>query len=60
MVTGLVPVPGSVGVSEAVFNSLFINPNAYEKGFFVAFVDGVVSPEDTIALHVAALNMEYP
>ena len=34
MVTGLVPVPGSVGISEAVFHSLFMNPSAYEKGFF--------------------------
>jgi len=50
MITGLVPIPGSAGVSEAVFNSLFVNPNDYEKGFFVAFNNGVADPNATIAL----------
>ena len=54
MVTGLVPVPGSVGVSEAVFNSLFMNassnPDVLKTGFFVALVDGVPNKDETIAL----------
>ena len=54
MVTGLVPVPGSVGVSEAVFNSLFMNassnPDVLKTGFFVALVDGVPDKDETIAL----------
>ena len=50
MVTGLVPVPGSVGISEAVFNSLFMNPNNYENGFFAAFENGVVNGPKTVAL----------
>ena len=34
MVTGLIPVPGSVGVSEYAFYQLFVNGNDVTKGFF--------------------------
>lgn len=50
MITGLVPVPGSAGVSEAVFHSLFMNPNNLESGFFMACVDGIPDKAKTIAL----------
>ena len=54
MITGLVPIPGSAGVSEAVFNSLFMNPSTdvekMKTGFFVACVDGVPNSKATIAL----------
>ena len=50
MITGLVPVPGSAGVSEAVFHSLFMNPNNLENGFFMACVDGIPDKAKTIAL----------
>ena len=54
MITGLVPIPGSAGVSEAVFNSLFMNPSSdiekMKTGFFVACVDGVPNSKATIAL----------
>ena len=34
MITGLVPIPGSAGVSEFVFYNLFLNENDPSKGFF--------------------------
>ncbi len=34
MVTGLIPVPGSAGVSEYFFYQLFVNSARPEKGFF--------------------------
>ena len=34
MVTGLIPVPGSVGASEYFFYQLFVNTNDIQKGFF--------------------------
>ena len=37
MVTGLIPIPGSAGVSEFVFYNLFVNENQMETGFFCVF-----------------------
>lgn len=34
MITGLIPLPGSAGVSEYFFSKLFFNENAPEEGFF--------------------------
>ena len=34
MITGLIPLPGSAGVSEYFFTKLFFNENAPEEGFF--------------------------
>ena len=34
MITGLVPIPGSAGVSEYVFYNLFLNETTPTKGFF--------------------------
>lgn len=34
MITGLIPIPGSAGVSEFVFYNLFLNEAHPEKGFF--------------------------
>ena len=34
MITGLVPIPGSAGVSEYVFYNLFLNETTASKGFF--------------------------
>ena len=47
MVTGLIPIPGSAGVSEFVFYNLFLNEGHMETGFFCVFkpepefIDGV-------------------
>ena len=37
MVTGLIPIPGSAGVSEFVFYNLFLNEGDMAKGFFCVF-----------------------
>jgi len=34
MVTGLIPLPGSAGISEYVFSQLFVNSRAPELGFY--------------------------
>ena len=39
MVTGLIPIPGSAGVSEFVFYNLFVNEGDMAKGFFCVFKD---------------------
>ena len=39
MVTGLIPIPGSAGVSEFVFYNLFLNEGHMETGFFCKFLD---------------------
>jgi uncharacterized membrane protein YbhN (UPF0104 family) len=39
MVTGLIPIPGSAGVSEFVFYNLFLNEGHMETGFFCVFQD---------------------
>lgn len=37
MITGLIPIPGSAGVSEFVFYNLFINERDLERGFFCVY-----------------------
>ena len=37
MITGLIPIPGSAGVSEFVFYNLFMNEGNFETGFFCVF-----------------------
>lgn len=37
MITGLIPIPGSAGISEFVFYNLFMNPNDLESGFFCVY-----------------------
>ena len=37
MITGLIPIPGSAGVSEFVFYNLFMNYNNLESGFFCVY-----------------------
>ena len=39
MVTGLIPIPGSAGVSEFVFYNLFLNEGKMETGFFCVFME---------------------
>ncbi len=41
MVTGLIPLPGSSGVSELFFYEIFYNANSPVTGFYFALVDGV-------------------
>lgn len=41
MVTGCIPIPGSAGVSELVFKSLFLNENSLVKGFFYTSTGGL-------------------
>ena len=45
MITGLIPIPGSAGVSEWFFHELFINTQSITSGFYVAseavIIDGV-------------------
>ena len=43
MVTGLIPIPGSAGVSEFVFYNLFLNETHPENGFFCVFQDVIDS-----------------
>lgn len=47
MVTGLIPIPGSAGVSEFVFYNLFMNEGSWQESFFCVFkeelVDGVLT-----------------
>ena len=37
MITGLIPIPGSAGVSEFVFYNLFMNEQNWTSGFFCVF-----------------------
>ena len=37
MITGLIPIPGSAGVSEFVFYNLFMNESKLDAGFFCIF-----------------------
>ena len=55
MITGLIPIPGSAGVSEFVFFNLFLNTKAPEKGFFTVFIDGVASLDASTTLCQASL-----
>ena len=41
MITGLIPVPGSAGVSEYVFKMLFVNMSKPAEGFFYTEVDTI-------------------
>ena len=55
MITGLIPIPGSAGVSEFVFYNLFMNEKNLEEGFFCMMVDGVPDAGATRALCRSAL-----
>ena len=54
MITGLVPIPGSAGVSEFVFYNLFMNEKHPELGFFYAG-GGIENIDATRALCRASL-----
>ena len=41
MVTGLIPIPGSAGVSEYFFTELFVDRTNPESGFYYLMQDGV-------------------
>ena len=47
MITGLIPIPGSAGISEFVFYNLFLNDADPAKGFFVIY-EYVPNPETAI------------
>ncbi len=59
MITGLIPIPGSAGVSEYVFSKLFFNENNPQMGFY--FVEKLTAGEKVAyakaseALSVSAL-----
>ena len=55
MITGLIPIPGSAGVSEFVFYNLFMNEKNLKEGFFCMMVDGVPDASATRALCRSAL-----
>ena len=55
MITGLIPIPGSAGVSEFVFYNLFMNEKNLKEGFFCIMVDGVPDASATRALCRSAL-----
>ena len=55
MVTGLIPIPGSAGISEFVFYNLFMTRNNPESGFFCAYKDGVADLGATETLTRSAL-----
>ena len=53
MVTGLIPIPGSAGVSEFVYYNLFMNEGDFASGFFCVFQDAertIVDPDATRTL----------
>jgi hypothetical protein len=55
MITGLIPVHGSAGISEFVFYNLFLNEAKLDTGFFCMFVDGEPDLASSRALARAAL-----
>ena len=56
MITGLIPIPGSAGVSEFVFYNLFMNEQDWRSGFFCVFDEiGDVDPAATRTLARSAL-----
>ena len=57
MITGLIPIPGSAGVSEFVFYNLFMNENNLEAGFFCMYVGGVPNAAASRTLCRSALLM---
>ena len=51
MITGLIPIPGSAGVSEFVFYNLFMNERNLSDGFFIVYdAAGVPDLEATSTL----------
>lgn len=52
MVTGLIPIPGSAGVSEWFFHELFINSTSITNGFYVA--------KETVMIDGAATQVVTP
>lgn len=55
MITGLIPLPGSAGISEFVFYNLFMNENNLTSGFFCAYKNGFPDVGATRSLVRAAL-----
>ena len=56
MITGLIPIPGSAGVSEFVFYNLFMNERDLSEGFFIVYdAAGVPNLEATSTLCRSAL-----
>lgn len=55
MVTGLIPIPGSAGVSEWFFHELFINKSNIVESFYVARLDGIPDIVASDALCQSAL-----
>ena len=57
MITGLIPIPGSAGVSEFVFYNLFLNEKDLQRGFFCIYdpITGDPSLELSRSLARAAL-----
>ena len=55
MITGLIPIPGSAGVSEFVFYNLFMNTDNLETGFFCVYSNGVPDGAATRTLCRSAL-----
>ena len=56
MITGLIPIPGSAGVSEFVFYNLFMNERDLTAGFFIVYdAAGVPNLEATSTLCRSAL-----
>ena len=56
MITGLIPIPGSAGVSEFVFYNLFMNERDLSAGFFIVYdAAGVPDLEATSTLCRSAL-----
>ena len=56
MITGLIPIPGSAGVSEFVFYNLFMNERDLSAGFFIVYdAAGIPNLEATSTLCRSAL-----
>ena len=56
MITGLIPIPGSAGISEFVFYKLFMNERELTAGFFIVYdAAGVPDLEATSTLCRSAL-----
>ena len=56
MITGLIPIPGSAGVSEFVFYNLFTNSLDWKSGFFCVFDElNEVDPDATKTLARSSL-----
>ena len=56
MITGLIPIPGSAGVSEFVFYNLFTSSMDWKSGFFCVFDElNEVDPDATKTLARSAL-----